>query len=76
MNKFKTGDVVVYVGSGFWKKGQEHIIHKVEYRGRRRFEYSTNQGAWFEEKEFELVRSADARSFKQLDKDLRDEEML
>lgn len=67
MSKFHTGDVVRYIGTS-WTKGQEHIIHKVDYCGGGRFQYSTSRGAWFTSKEFELVRKADKESFAALDK--------
>ena len=71
MSKFQTGDVVEYVGKGTWSK--KHIIHEVSYMGKGKFEYSTNNGAWFSEDMFNLIRKADSRSFAQLDKDLDDE---
>ena len=68
MSKFQTGDVVKYVGPGNWSK--EHIIYKVVYQCRGRFDYTTNKGAWFVESDFELIRKADSQSLAQLDKDL------
>lgn len=73
--KFFTGDVVRYVGkSRTWLGGSGiHIIHETDYLGKGKFEYSTNRGAWFSANDFELVRKADADSFKELDSDLREE---
>jgi hypothetical protein len=70
MQKFNIGDVVNYVNKTdtSWKVGQTHVIHEVYYRGQGEFEYSTTRGAWFHENDFELVRKADKKSLKQLDK--------
>ena len=78
MAKFETGDVVQYLGKDtFWSRGDAiHIIHEVSYIGKGHFEYTTNQGAWFQASDFKLIRKADKASFKQLDKDLKEEGML
>lgn len=68
MSKFQTGDVVEYVGSHNWSK--QHIIHEVSYEGSGQFSYSTNNGAWFQESDFKLIRKANKKSFAKLDKDL------
>lgn len=73
--KYHTGDVVKYINrNGSWKYGSIHIIHETSYEGNGVFKYSTNRGAWFDSKDFTLVRRADKDSFKQLDKSLEDEE--
>lgn len=72
--KFFTGDRVIYVGTHRWSKN--HIIHDCKYTGNGQFKYSTNCGAWFSEKEFQLVERATKQSFKELDKDLQEEGML
>ena len=69
--KFFTGDVVEYIGGG--NRGKSHIIHECAYIGEGTFEYSTNQGAWFEDTDFKLIRKADTKSFAKLDKDIEDE---
>lgn len=75
MNKFNTGDVVKYIkkNNTFWKPGEIHIIHEVDYLGAGEFQYSTNLGAWFNNTDFQLIRKADRRSLAQLDKDLGEE---
>lgn len=74
MKTFKTGDVVEYIGKDTsWDRGEMHIIYECEYQGRGRFEYSTNNGAWFKASDFKLVRLADKQSFKELDAMLKEE---
>jgi len=73
MQKFKCGDVVKYIGKASgWKYGEIHIVDESIRQGTD-FEYSTNQGAWFEEGDFVLIREGDKDSLAQLDKDLAEE---
>ena len=73
--KFFTGDVVRYVGSSKARtSGERMIIHDAQYEGEGQFEYTTNYGAWFEDRDFELIKRADAESFAELDRHLEGEE--
>ncbi len=65
------GDTVKFLGrknddgsqNTTWKIGQEHIITKVATREGGYFAYVTNRGAWFEREDFELVATADEKSY-------------
>ncbi len=71
---FQTGDVVKYIGKdSMFTKRTIHIINECHYIGKGKFEYSTNHGAWYTNKDFKLIRKADSKSFKQLDKDIEAE---
>ncbi len=75
MQKFFTGDLVEYIGTGrSWEKGVNHIIHECKYHGQGVFYYSTNLGAWFNHQEFKLIQKATKKTLNQLDKDLDDEQ--
>lgn len=57
-----------------WTVGEEHIIREISVRGKNRYEYATNQGAWIPHESFEFVRAADEASMEQLMRDMDDEE--
>lgn len=46
-------------------KGTEHIIHAASFGGSG-IHYSTNHGAWYDHKQFELIRGADTQSLTEL----------
>lgn len=72
--RFNIGDVVKYISKDdFWDYGETHIIAEVE-RLQGEWQYATNQGAWFYNDDFELVRRADKRSLRVVDRHMDDEE--
>lgn len=70
--KFHFGDTVEYTGSSNWSK--EHIINTWNrYEGDPNFVYSTNCGAWIDEKDFKLIEKATKKSIKKLLKAIKEE---
>ena len=70
--KFNKGDIVLYIGSDNWSK--KHIIEKCNnYEDDPNYIYSTNKGAWIDEKDFKLIKRATKKSIKTLIKDLKEE---
>lgn len=71
---FRLGDTVKNISkTNGWKFGVVHIIHGIELN-QGCIEYSTDHGAWFEHKDFELVKVCDEESLAKLVKSIRDEE--